>query len=98
MDVLLLDFSKAFDVVPHRRLLCKLDMYRISDLTSKWIAGFLISRTQEVVVNGATSSIGKVFSGVPQGTVLGTLLFLLLINDIEKGLHNTRRLFADDFA
>ena len=71
VDVLLLDFSKAFDVVAHCRLLCKLEMYGISDLTSKWIAGFLMGRTQEVVVNVTTSISGKVSSGVPQDTVLG---------------------------
>ena len=61
-------------------------MYDISDLTSKWIAGFLTGRAQEVVVNSTASSIGKVSFGVPQGTVLGPLLFLMYINDIGKTL------------
>ena len=77
VDIFLLDFSKAFDVVLLCHLLCKLEMRNISDLTSKWLAGFLTSQTQEVVVNGTTSSIYKVSSGVHQGTVMGFPLFLL---------------------
>ena len=98
VDVLLLDFSEAFDVVPHHRLLCTLEMYGISDMTSKRIARFLTGQTQEVVITGTTSDIGKVSSGVPQGTVLGPLLFLPYIYDIEKGLHDKMRLFANDFT
>ena len=98
IDAIVLDFSKAFDVVPHHRLLKKLDSYGISGNTNKWIQGFLTSRTHEVVVNGTKSATHKVTSGVPQGTVLGPLLFLTYINDIENGLDSTIRLFADDSA
>ena len=84
IDVILLDFSKAFDVVPHHRLLMKLYMYGITGKTHRWIEDFLGNRTQEVVVNGSKSECGMVKSGVPQGTVLGPLLFLIYINDIES--------------
>ena len=95
-DTILLDFSKAFDKVPHKRLLLKLDHYGIRGQTKRWIENFLVGRTQQVVVEGETSTIGPVISGVPQGSVLGPLLFLAFINDLENGLHSRIRLFADD--
>ena len=96
IDVILLDFSKAFDVVPHHRLLMKLYMYGITGKTHRWIEDFLGNRTQEVVVNGSKSERGMVKSGVPQGTVLGPLLFLIYINDIESQITSSIHLFADD--
>ena len=84
IDVILLDFCKAFDVVPHHRLLMKLYMYGITGKTYRWIEDFLGNRTQEVVVNGSKSECGMVKSGVPHSTVLGPLLFLIYINDIES--------------
>ncbi len=96
IDCLILDFSKAFDTVAHRRLLYKLDYYGIRGTTKKWIEGWLTSRTQTVVVDGAESAEAKVTSGVPQGTVLGPLLFLLYINDIGENVTSTIKLFADD--
>ena len=98
VDAIVLDFSKAFDMVPHRRLLQKLNSYGISGNTSKWINGFLSTRTHEVVINGTKSKTHKVTSGVPQGTVLGPLLFLVYINDIENNIDSSIRLFADDSA
>ena len=98
VDIILLDFSKAFDMVPHERLLLKLKTYGITGNTNNWIRGFLTSRTHEVIVNGSKSNRHQVTSGVPQGTVLGPLLFLTYINDIELGLQSTIRLFADDSA
>ena len=97
-DVLLLDFSKAFDVVPHSRLLYKLHFYGIQDNTHKWISAFLRDRTQQVTLEGTSSSIGKVTSGVPQGSVVGPMLFLLYINDLPECISpgTTVRLFADD--
>ena len=92
IDVILLDFSKAFDVVPHHRLLMKLYMYGITGKTHRWIEDILGSRTQEVVVNGSKSEHGMVKSGVPQGTVLGPLLFLIYINDIESQITSSIRL------
>jgi hypothetical protein len=95
-DIALLDFSKAFDLVSHKRLQLKLQQYGITGRTESWINAFLDNRTQTIVVNGSSSSIARVTSGVPQGTVLGPLLFLIYINDISQGLNSEIRLFADD--
>ena len=95
-DTILLDFSKAFDKVPHRRLLLKLNFLGIRGLTLRWIENFLTNRTQQVVVEGQTSTVGHVTSGVPQGSVLGPTLFLAYINDLDKNIESTVRLFADD--
>ena len=95
-DAILLDFSKAFDVVPHKRLLLKLHHYGIRGQTLAWIEDFLSHRTQQVAVEGKLSSIGQVTSGVPQGSVLGPTLFLVFINDLSKNIKSTVRLFADD--
>ena len=95
-DIALLDFSKAFDRVSHARLSIKLDYYGISGKSLQWVNAFLGNRTQSVVVNGQSSERCSVSSGVPQGTVMGPLLFLIFINDIVKDLHSQLRLFADD--
>ena len=95
-DVILLDFSKAFDTVPHVRLLNKLQNCKIDNLIITWIKSWLTQRTQCVVVAGVSFSSVSVLSGVPQGTVLGPLLFLLYINDIASGVSSSIRLFADD--
>lgn len=89
-------FSKAFDTVPHQRLLYKLEYYGISGNTIDWIRSWITTRTQTVVVDGESSSEVHVASGVPQGTVLGPLLFLLFINDIGEGIDSSIKLFADD--
>src|SRR5664279_4105275 len=95
-DIAIFDFSKAFDSVPHRRLLSKIESYGIQGNTLNWIESFLSNRSQRVVINGSQSSWLPVTSGVPQGTVLGPLLFLLYINDIASDIKSEIRLFADD--
>ena len=96
VDIAILDFSKAFDTVPHERLLGKLHFYGIRGPVQYWIRQFLTDRYQRVVVNGVSSSSIKVASGVPQGTVLGPLLFLLYINDLPNNVTSQVRMFADD--
>ena len=96
VDIAILDFSKAFDTVPHDRLLGKLNFYGIQGPVLHWIASFLKGREQRVVLDGKFSKSVSVDSGVPQGTVLGPLLFLLHINDLPQVVSSTVRLFADD--
>ena len=93
IDAILLDFAKAFDKVPHLRLLSKLTSYGITGNTQNWIKSFLSNRKQRVSVNGALLDMTDVTSGVPQGSVLGLVLFLLYINGNIK---SSIRLFADD--
>ena len=95
-DIAVLDFSKAFDTVPHDRLLGKLEFYGITGPINSWISCFLKNRIQSVLVDGVKSESVKVDSGVPQGTVLGPLLFLLYINDLPHNVSSHVSLFADD--
>jgi len=91
-----LDFAKAFDKVPHQRLLAKVRSYGIDGKFLKLIESFLSNRCQAVVLNGVSSSSVPITSGVPQGSVLGPLLFLIYINDLPNGIVSKVRLFADD--
>ena len=91
-----MDFTKAFDKVPHRRLLYKLDYYGIRGSTHRWISSWLSSRSQQVVLDGQASDPVPVLSGVPQGSVLGWVLFLVFINDLPDNIRSSVRLFADD--
>ena len=96
-DILYLDFSKAFDKVDHAILLKKLHMYGIQGNAHRWLESFLRGRTQHVVVDGIESLVIMVLSGVPQGTVLGPLLFILYINDLFLVVKHCKvKVFADD--
>ena len=95
-DLILLDFSKAFDKVSHEKLIYKLHNYGVKGKTLTWIKSFLDNRTQTVVVDGKQSRTAPVTSGVPQGSVLGPILFLAYINDLPDNITSQVRLFADD--
>ena len=97
-DLILLDFSKTFDKVAHEKLISKLHFYRIRGKTLSWVKDFLDSRSQAVVLNGVKSDKIAVSSGVPQGSVLGPILFLAYINDLPDQVKSRVRLFADDTA
>jgi hypothetical protein len=97
-DVVYIDFSKAFDSIVTSKLLYKLESYGVTGLLLKWIECFLSNRIQCVVLDHTFSPFSQVVSGVPQGSVLGPILFLLYINDIESVCCGTTKLqlFADD--
>ena len=97
-DLILLDFSKAFNKVNHLKLLYKLSCFGVKGNTLNPIQSFLIGRTQTVVLDGESSEEVKVTSGVPQGSLLGSLLFLLYIIDLPENIQSKVRLFADDTA
>ena len=91
-----LDFSKAFDKVHHKHLIYKLHYYGIRGPLSSWIEWFLTNCSQSVVCEGKRSNPAQITSGVPQGTILGPLLFQLYVNDLPNNLKSSIRLFADD--
>ena len=95
-DVAILDFAKAFDTVPHTRLLHKFHSYGITGNLHRWLTYFLSTRHMRVVVDGCESRKVPVDSGVSQGTVLGPILFLCHINDLPRAVKSQVRLFADD--
>ena len=96
VDVIYLDFQKAFDKVPHQRLILKLKSHGMENSIITWIEQWLTDRRQRVVVDGEVSSWKSVLNGVPQGSVLGPILFLVYINDLEEGVTGKILKFADD--
>ena len=96
VDAIYLDFAKAFDTVPHKRLIAKLEGYGVKGDVLMWIQDFLANRTQYVSVNGERSTSMPVSSGVPQGSVLGPILFVYFINDMPSASEEDMNLFADD--
>ena len=95
-DVMYMDFQKAFDKVPHQRLILKLKAHGMGNSIINWIEQWLTDRRQRVVVEGEVSSWKSVLSRVLQGSVLGPILFLVYINDLEEGVSGSILRFADD--
>src|SRR5215469_9185024 len=95
IGAIIIDFSKAFDLVPHGRLLTKIAKTGVDSRVVVWIREFLLGRTQRVRVGGHLSEEVRVTSGVPQGSVLGPLLFLAYVNDIWRNIEPNIRLLAD---
>ena len=95
-DIIVMEFSKAFDKVYHNKLIYKLSALGVHPLATRWINSFLQCHTQTVRIDGCTSDTLPVISGVPQGSVLGPCLFLAYINDLPNSVKSKVRLFADD--
>jgi hypothetical protein len=96
IDSVYMDFMKAFDKVPQKRLIKKMERYGINNKTINWVRNFLTDRKQKVSVNGAESISHDVTSGIPQCSVLGTILFVIYINDMPDHVDSEAYLFADN--
>ena len=96
VDIIYLDFQKAFDNLPHQSLILHLKSHGIGISIIHWIEQWLTDRRQMVVVDGEVSNWKPVLSAVPQGSVLGPILFLKYINDLEEGITSKILEFADD--
>ena len=95
-DTIYMDFAKAFDKVPHKRLIHKIKGIGIQGTVLTWIINFLNKRQQRVILNNDTSDWADVISGIPQGSVLGPILFIIFINDLPKEVKSYIKIFADD--
>ena len=95
VDVIYMDFMKAFDQVPHLRLINKVKCHGIDGCILNWVQSFLLGRSQQVIVNGCASSWAPVTSGIPQGSVLGPILFVLYVNDLPDCIPSDTYLSAD---
>ena len=96
VDILFLDYSKAFDTVPHARLINQVESFGVGGEALRWIKSFLTGREQQVIANNCGSSWQPVKSGIPQGSVLGPVLFSLFVNDVPSLTTNSVTMFADD--
>ena len=96
IDSIYLDFRKAFDTVPHKRLINKLKAYGVNGPFLDWIESFLSNRKQRVKVNNSYSNYSSVKSGIPQGSILGPILFIIFINDLPDVVKSLCKIFADD--
>lgn len=96
IDILFLDYSKAFDTVPHRRLLKQVESFGVHGSALAWIESFLSNRRQQVRANGELSEFRPVISGVPQGSILGPVLFTIYVNDIPSEIESLISMYADD--
>ena len=96
VDAMYLDFAKAFDTVPHQRLFTKLGGYGVRGKVVQWIQQFIEGQRQCVSVNGVKSDWALVTNGIPQGSVLSPVLFIIFINDLPEAVHLMAEMFADD--
>ena len=96
VDCVYMDYQKAFDTVPHKRLISKLKSYNLGEEMISWIQNYLSGRKQQVSINGANSNWHTVSSGIPQGSVIGPILFVIYINDLPDLVKSNVYLFADD--
>lgn len=95
-DMMFLDYKKAFDTVPHKRLLYKVRKYGSGEIFTNWISDFLSNRKQRVSIRGQSSEPPDVLNSVPQGLVLGPFLFIMFVNDISEVVSAIVKMYADD--